>query len=736
MEDAIIIIKTTKQKVACIYNVQNVESIKLSCYNDKKNGEVENMREKNASALCSQGDRVGIVLAKDRRPINIKGGAKAKQAVKALSKFGLISFSKEQTFKSSLYSVHFIKPIANLKQLYNLGDEVLILCCNDSLQNFKSRTKDLIDILLGSQSEYRNRLDKITCFLVDDCEDIEDVIKRDRIDNPDSRLIIPFSYKELESGIKENDLQNRMRTFLYERDLFGVASPLRDDNLFFGKTRFNVISELYGKYLQGEHGGVFGLRRIGKTSILLLLRRRVEQNGGVAIYFDCTKYHHLTWNDFLNQIIQELRKKYTEGGEETAIGFISNDVEYNKDISRYTEKQASISFEEDLIQLHRLLHNKRILLIFDEVEQISFGTSSSLNWRDGTDALFFWQTLRSISQTDNNIFSFVITGVNPKCIEDAKICNQPNPIFNGLAPQYITLFDYDDVKNMVSEIGGHLGLKFEEEIFAKLVDDYGGHPFLIRQVCSKMNEEVLENKETRPFKISKYSYEKQSDNYQNKMKAAIEQILGVLVDYYPREYDLLKVLALDGSDIFKSELQFADCSIDHLLGYCLIKKEKDDYYIRIKAIEKHLQQKYKFDKTYSDISEIYSMVATRRCAIENKLRSLIGMQYALHYGKSAKRTLMDAIEKTTKDDTQKAKLECADLKGAMQELYFLQLKILIEKDWAWYERLFSDKTKFGYFSDVINKNRVDAHAKKPSDEDLFLLNLAFKYFEEALEAIS
>lgn len=130
------------------------------------------------------------------------------------------------------------------------------------------------------------------------------------------------------------------------------------------------------------------------------------------------------------------------------------------------------------------------------------------------------------------------------------------------------------------------------------------------------------------------------------------------------------------------------------------------------------------------------MVATRRCAIENKLRSLIGMQYALHYGKSAKRTLMDAIEKTTKDDTQKAKLECADLKGAMQELYFLQLKILIEKDWAWYERLFSDKTKFGYFSDVINKNRVDAHAKKPSDEDLFLLNLAFKYFEEALEAIS
>lgn len=173
------------------------------------------MKSIQASTLVTKGDRIGISSSDNGRPINIKGGPKARQAIQSLSSFGLISFSRDQYFKSSAYSIHFIKPVAKLKQLYNLGEEVLILCCNDSLTNFKSRTKDLIDYLLGSQSEYRNRLDKVTCFLVDDCDDIEEVIKHDRSENPDSRLIVPFSYKELENGVTAEAFQNRMRTYTF-----------------------------------------------------------------------------------------------------------------------------------------------------------------------------------------------------------------------------------------------------------------------------------------------------------------------------------------------------------------------------------------------------------------------------------------------------------------------------------------------------------------------------------------
>lgn len=312
--------------------------------------------------LVSKTDNIGISKINGSQ-INIKGSEKTKTAINEMSKYGLITFSREQTFKSTNYTIHFIKPVSKLKQLYNLGDEVLILCCNDNFREFKSRTKDYLDFLLTMSSEYKNRLDKITCFLFDDCEDIADRVKQDRIENPDSRLIVPFSFSEIEHGLTEDFLQGRLRAFLYERDLFGVATPLQNDNMFFGKDRTDIISELYGKYRQGEHGGLFGLRKIGKTSILNLLQQRVHQSNGIVKYFDCTKYHHLRWYQFLRQIIIEISEKYLNDEENGAtVSFVPDE---------YDDVTANLTFEKDLKKLYSLLSNKRMLFIFDEIERAS-----------------------------------------------------------------------------------------------------------------------------------------------------------------------------------------------------------------------------------------------------------------------------------------------------------------------------------------------------------------------------
>lgn len=675
--------------------------------------------------LVSSRDIIGISKIEGRQ-INIKGNEKTRIAIEEMSKYGLITFSREQSFKSTNYTIHFIKPVDKLKQLYNLGDEVLILCCNDNFREFKSRTKDFLDFLLTVSSEYKNRLDKITCFLFDDCEDIVDRVKQDRTENPDSRLIVPFSYSEIDDGLTEDFLQARLRTFLYERDLFGVATPLQNDNMFFGKDRTDIISELFGKYRQGEHGGLFGLRKIGKTSILNLLQQRVNQSNGVVKYFDCTKYHHLRWYQFLRQIIIEIGDKYLNDEENsTAVSFVPDE---------YDEMTANLSFEKDLKKLYNLLSNKRMLFIFDEIEQISYSTSPSQHWKNENDSLFFWQAIRSIFQTDSYLFSFVITGVNPKCIEDSKINGTDNPIFNILTPIFVPLFDYSDVKNMVSNIGRHLGLSFDEEIFAKLVDDYGGHPFLTRQVCSKINNELLREKQIRPYKVSKYTYEKRSTDYRTQMEAVFAQILGVLEDYYPNEYELLKILALDGSDKFKRKLPYGDSSISHLLGYCLVRCVNDDYYIRIKSIGDYLIHQNPYDITLTDDVERREQIVRRRSIIENAMRSLIASQLRIKYGKKAREQLVQKINGTTIDKTQEPKIkEAPDLAHAMQELYFSQLKELILKDWKDYNTIFVDRVKFEQFFETINKFRkVDAHSNSISDEDNAILHIAFKFFEDKL----
>ena len=685
------------------------------------------------TSIVATSDSVGLTYVNGRE-LTIFGSETVQNSIRQFAKYGKITFSKEQYFKSTRYCFCFFKPVVKLQELYNLGDEVLILCCSNALENFKSRTKDFLDYLLGTNAEYKNRLDKVTCFLLDDNENIQEIISEDRKNYPDTRLIVPFSYNELKSGLSEEMLLNKLRTFLYERDLFGMASPLISDNLFFGRDRTNYISELYGKYRQGEQGGVFGLRRIGKTSILNQLKQRVIQDNGVAVYFDMSMLHHQRWNSLLHHVVEMVQQEYknSEYGEGAQLPPC---FELPSSSSRYNEARAPISFEEDIRDLYFAFGEKRILLIFDEIEQIGFATSATDHWRNGNDALFFWQAIRAVFQKNQQMFCFVIAGVNPKCIEIAKINESDNPIFNMLNPLYVNLFDLFDVKDMVSNIGGHIGLQFDEEIFTKLVDDYGGHPFLTRKVCSIINAEVLKNGEARPYKVSKYEYDRQKESFQSGLEDVIKQILGVLVDYYPEEYEILKTLAVNGSDEFRRKLVYGDSSVPHLMGYCLIKKDKNDYFFRIKSVETYLKNIYKYERNLNSLSDKWAQISVRRNAIEIELRNLIYAQLKTKYGRKAKEKLVEIVETIAKQDKKQISRvgNAATLEKAMEELYFIQLKTIIKKDWKTYEAIFTDLSKFEFYMDRINECRADAHAKDLDEEDMSMIRFAFKFFEENLE---
>ena len=144
----------------------------------------------NDVGIVSRAEETGIVNV-DGKPLTIHGTARVRAAVEAFSRYGKIVFSREQNFKRTLYWYHFIKPASKLRELYNLGDTVLILCCEGRFADLKSRTKDFVDYLVTA--EFKNRLDKIIYFLIDEDGDIEQVVKNDRTENPDGRLIVPFS---------------------------------------------------------------------------------------------------------------------------------------------------------------------------------------------------------------------------------------------------------------------------------------------------------------------------------------------------------------------------------------------------------------------------------------------------------------------------------------------------------------------------------------------------------------
>ncbi len=678
-------------------------------------------------------DQVGFACIAGKE-IDICGNQYDVRAIKNLSKFGRITFSKLYRFKRTEYAIHFFKPTQELKRMYSLGNELLVVSCANGMDEFKSRTKDFLDYILVTNSEFKNRLDKVTCFVVDSNPSIVTIIKADRIANPDYRIIVPFSTYELNGNFSKESFNNRMREFLYEKDLFGIAVPLKDDALFFGKDRTNIISELYARYKNGEEGGLFGLRRIGKTSILYLLRKRTVESGGIASYVDCSSAHHYRWNELLKYIIETIIRDHSEiEDEERKL----NLEEFDLSDDRYSESRASNSFAQDIVSIYQKAGKKRVLVILDEIENIGYSTSPSPWWGEKLDALYFWQAMRSLIQMHNECMAFVVAGVNPMCIEIQTIDKYDNPIFGMLNPIYVSLFEYDDIKRMITAIGGRLGLSFEDAIFSKLMEDYGGHPFLIRQVCSKINQDYLLKNIKRPAVVTRYSYAIKNEEYRQRMTSVIEQILGVIENYYPKEFELLKRLALDGRDAFKKEIALGEKGVQHLVGYCIIEKCEGEYFIRIKSIEDYIRNKFKYESTLDSQRDKRARINIRRDDIEEKLRELIKFSLQTKYGKKAKENLISMAEKTTTDKTQKVKmLNAKSLKEAIEELYLSQIKEIMGKDWKRYEALFPDKSKYEAYMDILNRSRsVGAHAKPVSDEDEVLYGLAFDYFEKALEEI-
>jgi hypothetical protein len=649
-----------------------------------------------------------------KKGLSVRGNYEEKKITTKFSEFFGVTFSRQGKFKTTDYTIAFLQPDEKLRESFNMFNEVLLLFSPYTV--FERRTLDFIDKTL---SDFDNRLDKVCIFIVSKDENILEVIKQINTENKDSKILVPFTYSEvLEESFSKSKLDNKLRKYFYNRDLFALESPLKTDAYFFGRN--NIVQSFYDKYSLGEQGGLFGLRKIGKTSVLFALERLIELRGGKSIYIDCQNpsIHKCRWNELLNKIISEIASKY-----EISTSLINPGCNYN-------EKDAAKCFEEDISILSKELNNRRILLIFDEIEHITFNTSSSRQWTDEHDFINLWQTIRSIFQKDNSYFSFIITGVNPLCIETTSIAGYDNPIFGMINPLYLDLFNIKDVKDMITNIGKYMGLKFEEEIYTKLTDDYGGHPFLIRHVCSLINEEV---QVVRPYTVTKYDYRIKKNEYDKKISGYISLILQILERWYPKEYELLEVLAVDGNQAFKEKIYFCDNEIQHLIGYGILKKASESYFITINAVKDYIKVRYESKKKPDSKEGVWQKVSVERNCIESRMRNLIITILVTNFGK---KNLKEKITEYV-DSTRKPALMSKEVRDIVDNnLYLLDLKVLILKNWTLFEKIFLDKVKFEMFLDLINRYRVDAHAKTISDEDYALLTIAFKWLNEILEDIA
>ncbi|EIU4421134.1 ATP-binding protein [Pseudomonas aeruginosa] len=626
----------------------------------------------------------------------------------------LTSSGETLQIAQSRYDYFLMKPTEKTSEMFNIEREVV--CVFSDYPGFEPRSLDFFDKVYPRLSKMR--AETVCAVLISQAPDVEVKVERLLKSDPEHRIIIPVTYSEMLKKGAAQTLENRFRKHFYSRDLFSFLSPLKKDTYFFGRS--NLISEIVGKYQSSEHISLFGLRKSGKTSIVYAVQRRLEANGDCAVSLDCESpsIHGLRWYELLEKLVHLYRE---EKGSKAKI-----EVE-----GRYTEKFAADSFEEDILKIYRSKKPSGTIFIFDEIERISPYTASSGHWREGSDFIFFWQTMRGFYQKHPEIFCYMLVGTNPSCIEAASLLGHDNPIYASIPSQYVPPFNAEQVQQMVTRLGDYMGLKFDALISAKLTEDFGGHPFLIRQACSQINKISGQN---RPLIIDKSVYNQAKNDFREQSKEYLEMMIQVLCEWYPDEYEMLCFLAQGDMESFNSFASAHSSYTRHLIGYGLIQKGTSGYSFNFEEVSELLRKKHKNEKMNLSDDEKVQEISSRRNKLEKDLRQVVRNALKISLGgKKAKEAILAAVP-----ETRRAPLSNYELNDLMcrdaSPLFFLELINIIRREWSSLENIFSlDKARLIVMLEEINSiGRPDAHAKAISKDDFQQLRLHFKKLEDAL----
>lgn len=137
---------------------------------------------------------------------------------------------------NSEYRYIIISPTDIYRDMFNLDREIIVVF--SPYEAIQARTLDVFEYVAKKYSTLR--IEKICNILVSADKNVENSIN-DLIKNePESQVIIPFSYEELKKVGDSYFFRNRFRKYFYTRDLFAFEAPLKKDIYFFWKNRLNT----------------------------------------------------------------------------------------------------------------------------------------------------------------------------------------------------------------------------------------------------------------------------------------------------------------------------------------------------------------------------------------------------------------------------------------------------------------------------------------------------------------
>ena len=511
-----------------------------------------------------------------------------------------ISWGNRRTAYNTTIYEFIIKPSNYISETFGLEYDLLLVY--SPYNEMQSRVMQAISSIISTDPA-KGRVENYVCVLISDDPDAKQWVNKYTAQQQDLRTYVVFYSEDLKTKLKHST-QSSFREQLRERDLFDIQLPLLDDLYFFG--RQGIVRDIQDNIRRCENSGIFGLRKTGKTSLLFKIRRTISELGlGKDLFYDAknAKIRMRMWTDLLLVIIRDICELY------------------GLTYPEFGENQDQIEVIELFENTIKAIQNReRLVIIFDEIEYISFEPIYDEQWKEGY--FHFWQLLWTMQSEYRNI-CFIIAGVNPKVVETSSINKVQNPLFSIVKKYYVKGLERDDVYNLSRRIGRRMGMHFDNTAIDYLFHRYGGHPLLTRLALSYENQNAVR----KPVKYNDFVLKKTQESREEELIAYCQHIIDVLSDFYPDEYTLLQYLSIDDIQDFL-DLATSQLSAIHLRNYGLLKYDNGVPKIGIPVVSNYIrqgikaQQKTEFARMIVRSPERSSWVSNTIKSIMNYMRQL------------------------------------------------------------------------------------------------------------------
>ncbi|MEJ8574156.1 hypothetical protein [Microbaculum marinum] len=630
----------------------------------------------------------------------------------------VINYESLRQFETGEYFVLFGRGSKRVRNILGIEREILIL--GNVYADQQARSIRFARRLIN---ESDGRLESTLCVIVH--QDGRGNTKLKRWGRENGLAIIPV-YTSTGILPRGQELERLLSYEFFTQDPFDVTGPVASDAQFFG--RRTEAQELARKLHFGHIRSCFGIRKIGKTSILHRVLVEIKNNyDATTLFIDCQRDDVFTLDaaGLLCSIEQSLRG-LRESGQSYA--------EVNATPFSGTTAEATNRFQAILEQF-----DVPVIIVFDEIDYITPSNGGAPQWRHGF--VDFWRNVRAAyhaaARADRKV-SLLVSGVSSRWFSVESIAGVENAALAFIPEEYLSPLPRGAANAMIRSIGGMAGLRFEEDALESISSFCSDMPFWIRKTCSSLHGKL--EIAARPITLSAATVSTMLDDYGRDEGAALAKVaLQHLFRVYPELRGAALSLLEDGAalppnlhrTLTRYGITAANGAISGtMMRMALLMIAEEQPIVDESSDSAEGEARSLMDEWAEELAAI----SYRRNVIERSLRSIVinflrVSALSSKDGPSAKATLLAAV-----NQKRRAELEPFNLDLIAEKLYWLELVAIINKHWSLFERIFGDKAVFNRNAEIVS-DRPDAHAKQLEPSDIAMHRRALQWLDERIARV-